>query len=112
MGCKLSIGIKGDNNTPGIGHNKIKPIVHEQATSPIARIRKDSETNTTPEPIKKDVEIQKDYIEKEKDYKPLIIPDSDGTESKHSDSTNRWKSKTRLIGSIAGRRSGIKHRNR
>ena len=109
MGCKLSIGIKGDNTngrTPI--DSKIMPVYHEQATSPIRNERKDSSTETLPVP-KKDAGIQKnvdaEYIHKE-------APDIDGAESKHSDSTDRWKSKARIIGSITGRRSGLKHRNR
>ena len=110
MGCKLSIGIKGDT-APSRPMMKVAPIFHEQATSPITRDRKDSTTNTSPPKEQLSKGIQKDYAEKETDYKPPDEEDN-GTESKHSDSTNRWKSKTRLIGSIAGRRSGLKHRNR
>ena len=116
MGCKLSIGIKGDNTVDRrVGNNKITPISHEQATSPILTDRKDSTTNTSPAPEKKDTGIQKDYAEKEADYKPPDSPDSiteDGTESKHSDSKNRWKSKARSIGAVAGRRSSVKHIDR
>ena len=114
MGCKLSIGIKGDNNggqKPILHSNKITPVLHEQATSPIVKERKDSHTNTTPEPEKKDVQIQKDYAEKEADYKPPDSPDSDGTESKHSDSKNRWQSKARAIGTISGG-SSVQHCDR
>ena len=110
MGCKLSIGIKGDTASRPVGL-KIAPISHEQATSPITQERKDSTTNTTPPKKRVSKGIQKDYAEKETDYKPPDEEDN-GTESKHSDSTNRWKSKARLIGSVAGRRSGIQHRNR
>ena len=116
MGCKLSIGIKGDNTTnlPDKTTAKISPIFHEQATSPILTDRKDSTTNTTPTPKKKDTGIQKDYAEKETDYKPPDSPDSitdNGTESKHSDSKNRWKSKARAIGSITGG-SSVQHIDR
>ena len=54
MGCKLSIGIKGDNTVDRrVGNNKITPISHEQATSPILTDRKDSTTcllYTSPSP--------------------------------------------------------------
>jgi len=116
MGCKLSIGIKGDNTTAGRqGDNKIVPILHEQATSPILTDRKDSTTNTSPEPIKTDKGIQKDYAEKEADYKPPDSPDSiteDGTESKHSNSKNRWKGKARSIGVLTRRGSSVQHCDR
>jgi len=116
MGCKLSIGIKGDNTTTPVQKNtaKISPIFHEQATSPILTDRKDSTTNTSPIPEKKDTGIQKDYAEKEADYKPPDSPDSiteDGTESKHSNRKNRWKSKAAAIGSIS-RGSGVQHSDR
>ena len=116
MGCKLSIGIKGDNTTtlPDKTTAKISPIFHEQATSPILTDRKDSTTNTTPTPKKKDTGIQKDYAEKETDYKPPDSPDSitdDGTKSQYSNSKNRWKSKTRAIGTITGG-SSVKHIDR
>ena len=116
MGCKLSIGIKGDNTTgQRQGDNKIVPILHEQATSPIVSDRKDSTTNTSPQPTKKDAGIQKDYAEKEADYKPPDSPDSithNGTESKHSNSENRWKSKAISIGVITGRGSSVQHCDR
>ena len=109
MGCNLSIGIKGDNTTGRTPiHNKIMPVYHEQATSPIRNERKDSSTETLPVP-KKDAGIQKNVIA---EYIPKEAPDIDGTESKHSDSKDRWKSKALLIGSVAGRRSGLEHRNR
>ena len=53
MGCNLSIGIKGDNTTGRTPiHNKIMPVYHEQATSPIRNERKDSSTETLPVPKK------------------------------------------------------------
>ena len=116
MGCKLSIGIKGDNTTDRrTGNNKIAPVSHEQATSPMIQVRKDSTTNTSPIPNKTDKGIQKDYAEKEADYKPPDSPDSithNGTESKHSNSENRWKSKAISIGVITGRGSSVQHCDR
>ena len=116
MGCKLSIGIKGDQTTDRrASDNKIVPISHEQATSPIIQIKKDSTTNTSPEPIKTDKGIQKDYAEKEADYKPPDSPDSitdNGTESEHSNSKNRWKSKTRSVGFLTRRGSCVQHIDR
>ena len=115
MGCKLSIGIKGDNTVDRRPcNNKIAPISHEQATSPMRHNRKDSTTNTSPIYNKTDKGIQKDYAEKEADYKPPDSPDSitdNGTESKHSDSKNRWKGKARAIGTITGG-SRVEHFNR
>lgn len=117
MGCKLSIGIKGDNTTAApVQKNtaKISPIFHEQATSPILTDKKDSTTNTSPIPEKKNTGIQKDYAEKEDDYKPPDSPDSitdDGTKSQYSNSKNRWKSKARSVGSISGG-SSIQHCDR
>lgn len=115
MGCKLSIGIKGDNTVDRRtgNNNKIAPVSHEQATSPIVTDRKDSTTNTNP-PNKTDKGIQKDYAEKEADYKPPDSPDSitdNGTESKHSDSKNRWKGKALSIGTIS-RGSRVQHIDR
>ena len=113
MGCKLAIGIKGDNTTDR--RAKIVPIFHEQSTSPILTDRKDSTTNTTPKPVTKDTGIQKDYAEKEDDYKPPDSPDSiadDGTESEHSNSKNRWKGNAISIGVITGRGSSVQHCDR
>ena len=111
MGCKLSIGIKGDNNTTGRPLARISPLVtHEQSTSPIRISSKTNiTTQTSPTPCKS-VEIQKDYAEKQSDYKPPDAEDN-GTESKHSDSKNRWKSKARSIGSIT-RGSRVQHLDR
>ena len=112
MGCKLSIGIKGDN-TNHRGVDKISPLVtHEQSTS-TSPIRLATKTNittqTSPKSIKS-VEIQKDYAEKESDYKPPDAEDN-GTESKHSNSKNRWKSKAVAIGAIS-RGSRVQHLDR
>ena len=110
MGCKLSIGIKGDNNRP---QSKISPLVtHEQSTSPI-RINSKTGISTQTSPTKtKSVEIQKDYAEKRTDYIPPDAEDKDnGTESKHSDSKNRWKSKASTIGAIS-RGSRVQHSDR
>ena len=108
MGCKLSIGIKGDNNRP---QAKISPLVtHEQSTSPI-RINSKTGISTQTSPIfSKSVEIQKDYAEKEQDYKPPDAEDN-GTESKHSNSKNGWKSKAIAVGTIT-RGSRIQHCDR
>ena len=114
MGCKLAIGIKGDNTTDRRNGNKIAPISHEQATSPMIQDRKDSTTNTSPTHNKTDKGIQKDYAEKEADYKPPDSPDSityNGTESKHSNSKNGWKSKAIAVGTIT-RGSRIQHCDR
>ena len=110
MGCKLSIGIKGDNtNQQPTG--KISPLVtHEQSTSPIRLATKTNiTTQTTPKSIKS-VEIQKDYAEKESDYKPPDAEDN-GTESEHSNSKNRWKSKALAVGTIS-RGSRVQHCDR
>ena len=117
MGCKLAIGIKGDNTTDrrAGADNKIVPIFHEQATSPILTDRKDSTTNTTPKLVTKDTGIQKDYAEKEDDYKPPDSPDSiadDGTESEHSNSKNRWKGKARAVGTWGSGGSSVQHSDR
>jgi len=114
MGCKLSIGIKGDNNSSGQGREaKVSPLVtHEQSTSPI-RINSKTGISTQTSPVfTKSIEIQKDYAEKESDYKPPDSPDKDnGTESKHSDSKDGWKSKAVAVGAISGG-SSIKHIDR
>jgi len=110
MGCKLSIGIKGDNtNQQATG--KISPLVtHEQSTSPIRLATKTNiTTQTSPKSIKS-VEIQKDYAEKESDYKPPDAEDN-GTESEHSNSKNRWKSKALAVGTIS-RGSRVQHCDR
>lgn len=111
MGCKLSIGIKGDNNSNQRPFNKITPLVtHEQSTSPIRVSSKTTiTTQTSPTPTKS-VEIQKDYAEKQSDYKPPDAEDN-GTESKHSNSKNRWKSKASAIGAIS-RGSRVQHFDR
>ena len=110
MGCKLSIGIKGDN-TNHRGDGKISPLVtHEQSTSPIRLATKTNiTTQTSPKSIKS-VEIQKDYAEKESDYKPPDAEDN-GTESEHSNSKNRWKSKALAVGTIS-RGSRVQHCDR
>ena len=113
MGCKLSIGIKGDNNSNQRPQAKVSPLItHEQSTSPI-RISSKTGISTQTSPVQsKSVEIQKDYAEKRTDYIPPDAEDKDnGTESKHSDSKNRWKSKARAIGAITGG-SSVKHISR
>jgi len=116
MGCKLSIGIKGDNNNGRGRDAKVSPLVtHEQSTSPICNNSKTNTTTQTSPTQTRSIEIQKDYAEKEADYKPPDSPDSitdNGTESKHSDSKNGWKSKARSIGLIAGRGSSVQHCDR
>ena len=109
MGCKLSIGIKGDNTNQR--PSTISPLVtHEQSTSPIRLATKTNiTTQTTPKSIKS-VEIQKDYAEKESDYKPPDAEDN-GTESEHSNSKNRWKSKALAVGTIS-RGSRVQHCDR
>lgn len=110
MGCKLSIGIKGDN-TNQRRFGKISPLVtHEQSTSPIRLATKTNITTQTSPKATKSVEIQKDYAEKQSDYKPPDAEDN-GTESKHSYSKNRWKSKALTVGTIS-RGSRVQHCDR
>mgnify|MGYP000314739311 FL=1 len=108
MGCKLSIGIKGDAASKQ--NPKITPacITHEQSTSPI---QINAKTNITTQTSPKGLEIQKDFdFVRDTEY---MSPDaeSNGTESKHSDSKNRWKSKAAAVGAIGGG-SRIEHIDR
>lgn len=99
MGCKLSIGIKGDTNGP-VDIRKVVPISHEQSTSPIKLESKDISVSTHIE--KESVSTNTSPVHKNpKSPREETIspdsPDSNGAESEHKHSSNRLKNKTRQL---------------
>lgn len=106
MGCKLSIGIKGDNTYDNADYNlrKVVPISHEQSTSPMKSESKEvsvntnvvhteaKETNTSP--------VHKNPKRIEEETISPDSPDGNGTESINKHSKNRLTNKARLIRAI------------